>query len=514
MLKTAAWGYDGKGQARLAGAHELPAAWRRMGSPRAVLEAFVAFRSELSVVGVRGTDGAIALYDPFANQHADHVLDVTVWPAPVAPATRAAALEIARAVLEGLDVVGVLTVELFELDDGRLLVNELAPRPHNSGHLTIDAHGCGQFEQQVRAVCGLPLGSVRAVAPAAAMANLMGDLWASGTPDWTALLADRDVRLHLYGKEEARPGRKMGHLSRRWAARSRRSRRGCAARAALTRGRRSAVSLDLVLANLLTPPILFFALGMVATLMRSDLEIPAAVTKALALYLLFAIGMRGGAELAAAQLSPATFVPLGVGVAASALFPLGAFALLRRRLGAADAAAVAATYGSISAVTFATACSFLDDRGTAWSGTMVAAMALMESPAILVAVLLARRHGVVVGAAHAAGRPAAAGARPRSLFAESFSSGPVVLLLGSFAVGILGGPKGWASVEPFAHAPFKGVLCLFLLDLGLVAARRLDDLRRSGGALLGFAVVAPLVHAALGIAAAWATGLPPATRSC
>ncbi|MBL9089069.1 MAG: 5-(carboxyamino)imidazole ribonucleotide synthase [Planctomycetia bacterium] len=213
VLKTAAWGYDGKGQVRLSGAAELPAAWVRMGRPRAVLEAFVPFRRELSVVGVRGLDGAVALYEPFGNAHAHHVLDVTVWPAPVSAATRAEAAAIARAVLEGLDVVGVLTVELFELDDGRLVVNELAPRPHNSGHLTIDAHTCGQFEQQVRAVCGLPLGSVDAVAPAAAMANLMGDLWAGGTPDWRAGLAYPTARLHLYGKDDARPGRKMGHLT-------------------------------------------------------------------------------------------------------------------------------------------------------------------------------------------------------------------------------------------------------------------------------------------------------------
>jgi len=259
------------------------------------------------------------------------------------------------------------------------------------------------------------------------------------------------------------------------------------------------MNLDLVLGNLLTPPILFFALGMLATLLRSDLEIPAAVTKALALYLLFSIGMRGGAEIASAHLSARTFAPLVAGVAASALLPLATFALLRRRLGAADAAAVAATYGSISAVTFATACGFLDERGTAWSGHMVAAMALMESPAILVAVLLARRHGAVA--------PPVDGRPHRSLLAESFSSGPVLLLLGSFAIGVIGGRKGWASVEAFAHAPFKGVLCLFLLDMGLVAARRLSDLRRSGGALLGYALLAPLVHAAIGIAVSKAAGL-------
>lgn len=213
VLKTAAWGYDGKGQRKLANGSELAAAWRAMGSPRAVLEAFVPFSSELSVVGARGLDGQVALYEPFGNRHANHVLDVTVCPAPVPPATRAAALEIARTVLEGLDVIGVLCVEMFVLGNGSLVVNELAPRPHNSGHATIDAHATSQFEQQVRAVCGLPLGSVAPLAPAAAMANLLGDVWSRGEPDWTAALAVPGMHLHLYGKSDARPGRKMGHLT-------------------------------------------------------------------------------------------------------------------------------------------------------------------------------------------------------------------------------------------------------------------------------------------------------------
>jgi 5-(carboxyamino)imidazole ribonucleotide synthase len=234
VLKTAAWGYDGKGQRRLASADEAPAMWRAMGRPRAVLEAFVPFRCELSVVGARGLDGEIALYEPFANQHVDHVLDVTVCPAPVSAATRAAALDIARTVLEALDVVGVLCVEMFVMEDGGLLVNELAPRPHNSGHVTLDAHACGQFEQQVRAVCGLPLGSVDRIVPAAAMANLLGDAWASATPDWAAALADPGVRLHLYGKSDPRPGRKMGHLTAFGADAADAERRVRAARSALS----------------------------------------------------------------------------------------------------------------------------------------------------------------------------------------------------------------------------------------------------------------------------------------
>lgn len=252
----------------------------------------------------------------------------------------------------------------------------------------------------------------------------------------------------------------------------------------------------MILDNLLTPPILFFALGIFATLVRSDLEIPQAVTRGLSVYLLFSIGMRGGAELAAAGISPGTVAPLLAGTAAGALLPLGVFAVLRRRLGAADAAAVAATYGSISAVTFITACSFLEDRGEPWSGHMVAAMALMESPAILVGVFLARRAGVGSG-----------GAGLGSVLHESCFNGPVLLLLGSLVVGFVGGEKGWKSVEPFAYGPFKGVLCLFLLDMGLIAAKRMGALRSSGAVLLGFGVLAPLLHAALGVAVAHVLGL-------
>jgi hypothetical protein len=252
---------------------------------------------------------------------------------------------------------------------------------------------------------------------------------------------------------------------------------------------------ELIYGNLLTPPVLFFALGMAATLLRSDLEIPQAVTRGLSLYLLFAIGMHGGSELARAGLSWAVFKPLAAGVAASALVPVGTFLFLRKRLGPADAAAIAATYGSISAVTFITACSFLDDRGTAWSGSMVAAMALMESPAILVAVLLARRAGLRTGDGNGGPEGGASG----SLLREAFLNGPVFLLVGSLLIGVVSGEKGWRSVAPFVGDPFKGVLCLFLLDMGLIAARRLGALRASGGFLVGYALLAPLLHAGLAI---------------
>lgn len=204
ILKTAGFGYDGKGQTRVASAVEARAAWT--GEP-AVLEKLVEFRREISVIAARGVDGNFAHFGVMENAHRNHVLDVT-HTAPELPQ----AIEIAREVLEKLNVIGVLCVEFFETHDGELLVNELAPRPHNSGHLTIEACATSQFEQQVRAVCGLPLGDTTLLRPAA-MANLLGDVWANGEPDWAAALADARVKLHLYGKLEPRPGRKMGHLT-------------------------------------------------------------------------------------------------------------------------------------------------------------------------------------------------------------------------------------------------------------------------------------------------------------
>ena len=212
VLKTAASGYDGKGQRRIESPAELAEAWKRLGSQRAVLEAWVPFEREISVVGVRGLDGSVELYDPVENAHSHHILDVSTLPARISDATRHSAREIARTVLQELEVVGVLCVEMFALPNGELLVNELAPRPHNSGHLTIDAHEVSQFEQQVRAICGLPLGSTRPTVAAAAMVNLMGELWLKGEPNWAGALAVPGIRLHLYGKDQPRRGRKMGHL--------------------------------------------------------------------------------------------------------------------------------------------------------------------------------------------------------------------------------------------------------------------------------------------------------------
>ncbi|MCW8139889.1 MAG: 5-(carboxyamino)imidazole ribonucleotide synthase [Planctomycetota bacterium] len=212
VLKTAGWGYDGKGQVKVARPEDAAAAWERLGVEDAVLEAFVDFEREVSVVAARGVDGAFAHYGVIANDHANHVLDVSVAPAPVSAALVDEAVALARTVLELLDVVGVLCVELVGTRDGRLLVHELAPRPHNSGHLTFDACVTSQFEQQLRAICGLPLGSTELLRPAA-MANLLGDAWQPGEPDWAAALALPEVKLHLYGKLVPRPGRKMGHLT-------------------------------------------------------------------------------------------------------------------------------------------------------------------------------------------------------------------------------------------------------------------------------------------------------------
>ncbi len=218
VLKTADWGYDGKGQVVIRTMDEANAAWRKLGAPQAILEAFIDFESELSVVAARGLTGDFASYGPIGNSHSHHILDVSVCPARVPSSVAREAVEIARAVLDKLDVIGVLCVEFFLTRDGRLLINETAPRPHNSGHLTIDAHVTCQFEQQVRAICGLPLGSSEQRTPSA-MANLLGDLWepsgaaASPEPNWPAVLAHPNVKLHLYGKREARPGRKMGHLT-------------------------------------------------------------------------------------------------------------------------------------------------------------------------------------------------------------------------------------------------------------------------------------------------------------
>jgi 5-(carboxyamino)imidazole ribonucleotide synthase len=212
ILKTADFGYDGKGQFRIKSEADLAGAWEGVGRREAVLEAFIPFQSELSVVAARSEDGNFVHYGAVENQHVNGILDVTIAPGRVTADVQQRAVALAREVLETLQVVGVLCVEFFLQRDGSLLINELAPRPHNSGHFTFDASVTSQFEQQLRAACGLPLGSVAQLCPAA-MANLLGDLWAGGEPNWKAATAVPNVKLHLYGKMEPRPGRKMGHLT-------------------------------------------------------------------------------------------------------------------------------------------------------------------------------------------------------------------------------------------------------------------------------------------------------------
>ena len=233
ILKTASFGYDGKGQVLVETPEAARDAWRAMGFAQAVLERFIQFDREVSVIAARGLEGWVVTYPVIENTHVKHILDTSVLPARVESDIDVRAREIARGILETLDVIGVLCVEFFVTMDGELLVNEIAPRPHNSGHLTIDACMTSQFEQQLRAICGLPPGSVEQFRPAA-MANLLGDLWAAGEPDWMAACLLPHVRLHLYGKAAARPGRKMGHITALAATADEAHRMAIQARAALT----------------------------------------------------------------------------------------------------------------------------------------------------------------------------------------------------------------------------------------------------------------------------------------
>lgn len=209
VLKSASFGYDGKGQVRIDPETDLGSVWQTMGGNLAILEAFVDFQREISVVIARGLDGYMELYVPVENQHRNHILDTTIAPARITQAVAEKAEAIARHIAQEMKLVGLLAVEMFVTKSGDVLVNELAPRPHNSGHWTIDACVTNQFEQFVRAVCGLPLGSPERHSDAV-MKNLLGDEAAN----WKQLLSEPGAKLHLYGKTEARPGRKMGHVTR------------------------------------------------------------------------------------------------------------------------------------------------------------------------------------------------------------------------------------------------------------------------------------------------------------
>ena len=212
LLKTSRLGYDGKGQALVKSEEDAVRAFQRFGGVPCVLEERLALECELSVVLARGVDGDVAPFPVAENQHRDGILETSVVPARVPEAMTREARELATGLAEEMEYVGVLGVELFVANGSRLLVNEMAPRPHNSGHYTLDACSTDQFEQQLRALCGLPLAQPWLLSPVA-MINLLGDLWAHGEPRWEEALRRPGVRLHLYGKAEARPGRKMGHLN-------------------------------------------------------------------------------------------------------------------------------------------------------------------------------------------------------------------------------------------------------------------------------------------------------------
>lgn len=212
VLKTAGFGYDGKGQSKINSIDEIEPAFAKLGEQECVLEAFVDFEKEVSVVCARAQNGDLVHYGVIENEHANHILDVSMAPALVSTKVVDDAVAIARAIADKFEYVGTMCVEFFLTRDERLIVNEIAPRPHNSGHLTFGPCVTSQFEQQLRAVCGLPLGSTEFYRPSA-MANLLGDVWANGEPNWNAALSDPRVKLHLYGKSEPRPGRKMGHLT-------------------------------------------------------------------------------------------------------------------------------------------------------------------------------------------------------------------------------------------------------------------------------------------------------------
>lgn len=279
--------------------------------------------------------------------------------------------------------------------------------------------------------------------------------------------------------------------------------------------------------SLLDPAILFFALGVFAGLVRSNLEMPAAISKFLSIYLLMALGLKGGFALAASGFTPSVATSLGLAVLMAIVVPLAGYLLLRRVLSGFNAAAVAATYGSVSAVTFVTATQYLESQHIAYGGHMAAAMALMESPAIILAVMLSnalrqKQQAVVNGAPHVVamtGSGAAALSGPGlgkrgphlsvgKILHESFTDGTQLLLLGAMLIGLLTGDAGKAAMQPFSGDLFKGMLCLFLLDMGLATARNLPAVRQQSPWLLAYAVLGPVTHATLALGVAWLVAVP------
>ncbi len=284
--------------------------------------------------------------------------------------------------------------------------------------------------------------------------------------------------------------------------------------------------------SLLDPAILFFALGVFAGLVRSNLEMPAAISKFLSIYLLMALGLKGGFALAASGFTPSVATSLGLAVLLAIVVPLVGYALLRRVLSGFNAAAVAATYGSVSAVTFVTATQYLESQHIAYGGHMAAAMALMESPAIILAVLLAnalrqKQQALAAtstppvvgmtsaGAATLGGHglsPVSGKGGPHlsvgKILHESFTDGTQLLLLGAMLIGLLTCDAGKAAMQPFSGDLFKGMLCLFLLDMGLSTARNLPAVRQQSPWLLAYAVLGPITHAALALGLAWLAAVP------
>lgn len=212
VLKTAAFGYDGKGQVKIDAGDDPGAIWAQFNATRGVLEQWVEYEAELSVICAANAQGETSVFPVSENIHTEHILEYSIVPARLSPQAQEEATQVAREIARSLGVVGLLAVEFFLTADGRILVNELAPRPHNSGHYSFDSCITSQFEQQVRAVCGLPLGSTELLVPTV-MCNLLGDLWQRGVPDWNIILKNPNAKLHLYGKENARTGRKMGHFT-------------------------------------------------------------------------------------------------------------------------------------------------------------------------------------------------------------------------------------------------------------------------------------------------------------
>ncbi len=212
VVKTADFGYDGKGQLKVMTDADIPAAVKKFAGQPVVIEQFIDFACEVSAVVARSPNAAVRVFPISENIHTNHILDFSIVLARVKPEVAAQAEKLARLIAEKINLVGVMGVELFVTKAGEVLVNELAPRTHNSGHWTLDACMTSQFEQQVRAICGLPLGAVTLLSPVV-MVNILGDAWANGEPKWDALLAQPNVRLHLYGKADPRPGRKMGHFT-------------------------------------------------------------------------------------------------------------------------------------------------------------------------------------------------------------------------------------------------------------------------------------------------------------